>query len=132
MIYTPEMNDGEHVFCFGSNLKGVHGAGAAATALKHWGAKWGQGNGLQGQSYAIPTKDEEIKTLPLSAINFYVGCFVMFAKSSPNLIFLVTPIGTGLAGLDLADIAPMFRDAPDNCILPDGWRHFSNPETSSP
>jgi hypothetical protein len=108
------------VFVFGSNLSGIHGLGAAKTALK-WGAKYGQGVGLQGQTYAIPTKDEHIKTLPLIAIQMYVDQFKVFAKEHPELTFLVTKIGCGLAGYSEKDIAPMFQLCPPNCILPEGW-----------
>lgn len=112
------------IFVFGSNLAGRHGKGAALTAYKSYGAIYGQGIGLQGDSYAIPTKDEKINTLPLSKIKKYVEQFIKFAKLNPDLRFKVTAIGTGLAGYDEADIAPMFINAPDNCILPVGWRNY--------
>ncbi len=110
------------IFVFGSNLAGRHGKGAALTAYRNHGAIYGQGVGLQGDSYAIPTKDEDIKTLPLHKIKQYVEAFVKFAKLNPEMKFEVTRIGCGLAGYDDQDIAPMFRTAPDNCILPVGWR----------
>jgi len=104
------------IFVFGSNLSGIHGAGAAKFALDHHGAKWGQGVGLQGNSYAIPTKDKNITTLPLTEIKMYVDHFLLFAEDS-DLTFQVTRIGCGLAGYTEKDIAPMFREAPRNCIL---------------
>ena len=110
------------IFVFGSNLAGIHGAGAALYARKHHGAILGQGIGLQGDSYAIPTKDKKIKTLPLEQIKPYVDEFILFAKSHPELTFQVTRIGCGLAGYTDKDISPMFKDAPANCNLPDGWR----------
>lgn len=107
------------VFVFGANEAGRHGLGAAKTALK-WGAKWGQGNGLHGQTYAIPTKDKNIHTLPIEDIKAYVDEFIAFAKKNSNLIFLLTPIGTNLAGYSYEDIAPLFADAIDvpNIHLP--------------
>lgn len=105
------------IFCFGSNLAGRHGAGAALWARKHRGAIYGQGVGLQGQSYAIPTKDENIKTLPLERIKLYVEDFLNFARENPLLVFEVCRIGCGLAGYKPEDIAPMFIGHPDNVIL---------------
>lgn len=109
------------VFVFGSNLAGRHGKGAALYARQHHGAVYGQGEGLQGDSYAIPTKDAQIRTLPLDAIAKHVETFLTFARQF-NANFVVTRIGCGLAGYTDAQIAPMFKDAPANCLLPDGWR----------
>lgn len=114
------------IFVFGSNLAGRHGKGAALTAYRTHGAIYGQGVGLQGESYAIPTKDEDIKTLPLHKIKQYVEIFIKFAKLNPEMKFEVTRIGCGLAGYDDQDIAPLFRNAPSNCILPVGWRVLAN------
>lgn len=111
------------IFVFGSNLAGRHGKGAALTAFRQYGAIYGQGIGLQGNSYAIPTKDENIKTLPLNKIKKYVDQFIRFAQLNPDMRFKVTAVGTGLAGYNESDIAPMFANAPDNCILPVGWRN---------
>lgn len=113
----------KEIFVFGSNLAGRHGKGAALTAFKQYGAVYGQGQGLQGNSYAIPTKDENIKTLPLNRIRKYVEQFIRFAQLNPEMTFKVTAIGTGLAGYDESEIAPMFVKAPLNCILPVGWRN---------
>lgn len=112
------------IFVFGSNLSGIHGAGAARFALENHGAKWGQGIGLQGNSYGIPTKDENIETLPLRQIQKHVDVFMKFAAEHPGLTFRVTRIGCGLAGYTDNQIAPMFAGAPQNCELPDGWRDF--------
>lgn len=114
----------KQIFVFGSNLAGRHGAGAAKAALQEHGAVYGVGIGIQGSSYAIPTKDEHIRTLPLNKIERYVETFIKFATLNPELRFNVTRIGCGLAGYDDPDIAPMFKNAPDNCILPAGWRNF--------
>lgn len=124
MTITPDMNTGENIFVFGSNELGVHGAGAAKEALNHWGAIPGVGVGLTGHSYAIPTKDFSIKTLPLPVIAFYVSRFLVLAEYLRNKKFLITPIGTGLAGYYHKQIAPMFRDAPANCTLPEEWKEL--------
>jgi hypothetical protein len=116
------------IFVFGSNLAGRHGKGAAFFAREHRGAVYGQGEGLQGESYAIPTKDEKLRPLPLENIAAHVETFKAFARSRPDLVFEVTPIGCGLAGYRPGQIAPMFIDAPENCQLPAEFRCF-RPET---
>lgn len=110
------------VFVFGSNLAGRHGAGAARHALRQYGAVYGVGVGRTGNAYAIPTKDENIMTLPLERIAGYVSDFLSHARKNPDTEFEVTRIGCGLAGYADAQIAPMFVTAPSNCQLPDGWR----------
>ena len=109
------------IFVFGSNLAGRHGKGAALRARNKYGAKYGVGVGRTGNAYAIPTKDEKLKVLPLATIKRHVGDFLMYANKHPCLQFQVTAIGTGLAGHAHEDIAPMFADAPDNCTLPEPW-----------
>jgi hypothetical protein len=106
------------IFVFGSNEAGRHGKGAALFARQNHGAKYGQGIGLQGNSYAIPTKDSRLAALPLPQIEAYVSQFKAFAAEHPELQFTVTAIGCGLAGYRPEQIAPMFRDAPPNCELP--------------
>jgi hypothetical protein len=110
------------VFVFGSNLAGKHGAGAALFAIKHHGARYGQGIGRQGDSYAIPTKDYKLHPLPLGSIEKHVKAFLLYARANPEEIFEVTKIGCGLAGYSEEQIKPMFKHAPKNCILPVGWR----------
>ena len=108
------------IFVFGSNLSGRHGKGAAKTALG-WGAKWGQAKGLQGRTYGIPTKDASIRrTLTIEEIKPFVDEFIEFAKVNPKLIFLVTEIGCGLAGLKPKQIAPLFSECKNlsNIYLP--------------
>lgn len=109
-------------FVFGSNLAGRHGAGAALFAKRHHGAVTGIGVGPQGRSYAIPTKDRDVRTLPLPTIEYYVKQFIDYARAHPSDIFNVTRIGCGLAGYKDSDIAPMFKNASANCKLPEGWR----------
>ena len=116
--YTPgridTLEDNE-IFVFGSNLGGFHGGGAARLAYNKFGAVWGQGDGLQGQSYAIPTMQGGIDT-----IQPYVDEFITFARQHPELTFLVTRIGCGIAGFEDSEIAPLFREALSlpNVVLP--------------
>ncbi len=111
------LEEGE-IFVFGSNLAGMHGGGAARAALNRFGAKMGQGVGLQGQSYAIPTMQGGVET-----IKPYVDEFLQFARQHPELTFLVTRIGCGIAGFDDSEIAPLFEEAHPmpNVLLPKGW-----------
>lgn len=113
-----EEND---IFVFGSNLEGSHGGGAAKTAHNRFGAIWGQGVGLQGQSYGIPTMHggpEEIRP--------YVEEFIDFARLNPDLTFLVTRIGCGIAGFHDSEIAPLFTNAQEvtNIFLPKSFWHY--------
>ena len=112
------MNTLTEIFVFGSNLAGRHGAGAAKFAHEQHGAIYGKGIGLQGTSYAIPTKDVKLNTLPLDIIERYIIQFEKFAQAHPEYIFNVTPIGCGLAGYKYEDIAPLFKAYPNNVKLP--------------
>lgn len=107
------------VFVFGSNTEGKHGEGAAQQAVKY-GAVMGQARGIMGQSYGIVTKDlsKGVRSVPLNSIEQEVKYFLAYANSQPNKEFLVTPIGVGLAGYTVQEIAPMFQDYPENVILP--------------
>ena len=118
------------IFVFGSNEAGRHGKGAALHARKHYGAKYGVGLGRTGDAWAIPTKDGQLRTLPLERIEQYVREFLVYAEQHPELMFKVTAIGTGLAGYRHEDIAPMFARAPANCRLPEEWQKLlgSHPE----
>lgn len=100
------------VFVFGSNAAGLHGAGAAATAHERFGAVWGRGHGLHGQSYAIDSMSG-LETLRREAAGF-----VAFAAGHPELRFLVTEIGCGIAGHTPAEVAPFFAGAGENVVLP--------------
>lgn len=119
--FTPawikELKENE-VFVFGSNLDGFHGGGAARVALEQFGAVWGQGVGLQGHSYAIPTMHGGV-----DVIKPYVDEFIAFARGHRELTFLVTPIGCGIAGFTVEEMAPLFADAIDdeNIILPESF-----------
>ncbi len=118
---TPELITSlqpNEIFVFGSNLRGMHGGGAAYVAYRHFGAIMGQGVGLQGQSYAIPTMQGGIDT-----IRPYVDEFIEFAKQHHELTFLVTRIGCGIAGFTDEEISPLFISAHgvDNIVLPQNW-----------
>lgn len=110
------------IFVFGSNLAGKHGKGAALEARLKYGAIYGQGEGLQGQSYAIPTKDERLKPRSLVQIADSIEQFKTFAREHPELQFQITPIGTGLAGYKREEILPFLLDMPENCILSKEWK----------
>jgi len=115
--FISELQPGE-IFVFGSNLGGMHGGGAAYAAYRKFGAIMGQGVGLQGQSYAIPTMQGGVET-----IRPYVDEFIEFAKLHPELTFLVTRIGCGIAGFTDDEISPLFTKAHNvgNIVLPAGW-----------
>lgn len=118
MKYTPEhitQLGPDEVFVFGSNLAGQHSGGAARTAYEHFGAIWGQGVGIQGQSYAIPTMQGGVDT-----IKPYVDEFIALAREWDQTTFYVTRIGCGIAGFTDQQIAPLFTDALDlyNVRLP--------------
>ena len=97
------------IFVFGSNIQGMHGGGAARMAYEHFGAVWGKGVGLYGQSYAIPTMQGGVET-----IKPYVDDFLNFAVMHGELDFLVTEIGCGIAGFTPQEIAPLFFKAIEN------------------
>lgn len=130
MNQIPSPDDIRHLpangcFVYGSNRAGIHGAGAARHAMIHFGAVMGK-DGFQGKSFGIATKDEDIKTLPLDDIRDEVDYFLDFAREHPETLFLVTAIGTGLAGYSPKDIAPMFDGAPDNVRLPQSFLEIIN------
>ena len=117
--------ENNEIFVFGSNESGRHGKGAAKNA-RSWGAKIGVGEGLSGQTYAIPTKDKNVKTLSLHKIEKYVQNFTEFAQQHTEFLFLVTEIGCGLAGYKADAIAPMFVRASElqNVILPQSFWNY--------
>ena len=122
-MWIDKLEDDE-IFVFGSNDHGIHGAGAAKQAMK-WGAVYGQGFGHYGETFAIPTKDMKVDTLPINIIKLYVDVFIRYAQNHPELKFLLTEIGTGLAGLKHEEIAPLFKNAPKNVIMTEKWRDIN-------
>lgn len=129
MKYTPENIthlEPNQIFVYGANELFRHGAGAAKLALR-WGARHGMA-GLVGQTYGIPTKDHNIRTLPLDKIQVHVNDFLATASSHPEYEFLVTKIGTGLASIPISEIAPLFSrvktESIGNVILPKQFFDF--------
>ena len=110
------------VFVFGSNEAGMHGAGAAKTAMEKHAYPYGKSYGHYGSAFGIPTKDERIQTLRVLNIHLYVNGFIAYAMGRPKLRFKVTQIGCGLAGYSKHDIAPMFKGSPSNCEFDEAWR----------
>jgi hypothetical protein len=102
----------DHIFVFGSNLAGRHGAGAALHAAKHYGAERGVGKGPTGKAYAIPTKDEWLRTLPLDLIARSYADFWDYATARPQVQFLLTPFGAGLAGYSTAQMRQIVERHP--------------------
>lgn len=94
--------ESNEIFVFGSNAQGAHGGGAAYFAMQRFGAVWGIGEGLQGQSYAIPTMEG------LESLAGAIYRFTSFAREHKELDFFVTAIGCGIAGYTPEDIAPLF------------------------
>lgn len=119
-IYSLETNE---VFVFGSNALGMHHGGAARIAYNEFGAEWGNGEGMQGQSYAIPTMEGEHNTM------LAIRRFTHYAKDHPELKFMVIPIGCGIAGYTPEEIAPMLSEAASlpNVYLPISfWKVLMN------
>lgn len=106
------------IFVFGSNRRGTHDSIAARTAVKNFGAVKGIGSGFQGQSYAIPVLDEQMKKVSIADLETAITCLIYEAYSNAKKIFLVTRIGCGLAGFKTEEIKTLFRDVPVNVILP--------------
>lgn len=104
---TPQ---GDDIFVFGSNLAGRHGLGAALVARAAFGALYGVGEGPMGQSYAIPTKDKTLHSLPIPEIAKYVEEFVRYVRRNPDRYFFLTRIGCGYAGNADSEIAPLFAE----------------------
>jgi hypothetical protein len=111
------------VFVFGSNLAGIHGKGAALHAREVYGAVLGVGVGRTGNAYAIPTKDARLRTLPLSDIAHHLFVFADYARGQKDDLFLLTPIGCGLAGYSQKQIRPLVDIVriPPNVKLTHHW-----------
>jgi Na+-driven multidrug efflux pump len=118
MAWIELPDDLAHIFVFGSNVMGVHGAGAAELAHRRYGARMGVGEGLTGRCYALPTVGANYKRMSLDEVRLHVAHFLVVAFRQASHTFHLTPVGCGLAGFTPEDIAPMFRDAPPNVILP--------------
>jgi hypothetical protein len=119
------------IFVFGSNLSGIHGAGAAKHAKEEWEAKPGEGVGRTGRAYALPTKgklqtppnrDPYLPKLSLRDIQKQANSFRLYAEIHTELLFQLTAIGCGLAGKKPEQIAPLFHDMSDNVLYPPEWR----------
>ena len=126
--YTPEFITSlksNEVFVFGSNLNGNHVGGAAYQALEKFGAEMGNAEGMQGQSYAIPTLDNNMERINLTDLEHSIGRFYDYADEHPDLIFYLTKIGCGIAGYEVSDIATVVncRDIPANVIIPEEFTH---------
>jgi hypothetical protein len=123
-IGTPDIDLDDMIFVFGSNELGRHGGGAAKAAMSH-GARYGQGFGLQGKSFAIPTcakpTNEPDSTITPDMLRYYIYTFILFAKMNPQLTFQVTRVGCGLAGWADGVVAPLFTEAPANCQFDGAW-----------
>lgn len=104
-------------------MAGRHGKGAAKYAREHMGAIYGVGTGLQGSSYAIPTKDAQLRSMTLSEIEPYVKEFLDFAKDNQQFLFLLTPVGTGLAGNSKFEMLKMLTKYKihDNVVFVRQW-----------
>ncbi len=133
MITSLGHND---VFVFGSNRGGIHGAGAARQARLQFGAEMGVGEGLTGQAYAFPTLDEHLQSVPLHDLVASRNLLYKTAREHPELIFLMTKVGCGLAGREESEMRALlsrpeehadgvivpYVDRPSNIILPEDWR----------
>lgn len=109
------------IFVFGSNLQGRHGKGAALYARKHKGAIYGQAYGLQGNSFAVPTKRTPYEFMTLDEVRTWVNRFLEFAEDNPNLEFDLVPIGCNLAGFTKDQIKPLFDNKPNNVYFTKEW-----------
>jgi len=112
------------IMVFGSNLRGIHGGGAARVAYEHHGAEMGVGEGRTGLSYALPTKADFSRTLSVEEIAEHAAKFIEYARANPRDTFQLTQVGCGLAGLTKEQIAPLFRDIPGNVNAPLAWHEI--------
>jgi len=129
MFDSSTLNGHQHVlgdpriFVFGSNVAGLHGGGAAWYAKNKLGAEWGVGEGLTGQTYALPTCYYPGEPVTYEELMVYVQNFIEFATAHLDLTFFVSAVGCGIAGFSESEVAPLFKDAPGNCDLPPDWRY---------
>lgn len=126
MTFITEIKEEDFIFVFGSNLLGVHGAGAALYAKQYRGAKNNIAEGLMGTSYALPTKQTPSLRMSLNELKRHINIFIQFAYDNPKLNFQVTRVGCGLSGFNDIDVIPLFKEAPRNCYLPGVWLRHNN------
>jgi hypothetical protein len=119
----PEEREG-YIWVFGSNLKGIHGKGAAKVAHVNFGAQYGVGRARMGMSYAIPTKATPYRDTLWTYIVLEVQAFIEYAREHPQEKFFVTRVGCGNAGYPDADMAPLFKGAPTNCHFAQEWKPY--------
>lgn len=112
----------DEIFVFGSNLKGMHTGGAALQAAQDFGAENGIGEGLTGQCYAFPTLGRDLHSRGIKALEFARDRLFATAKALPEKTFLLTKVGTGIAGYPEENMKALFINAPDNIIMPEGWK----------
>ena len=117
----------DYILVYGSNLSGRHGKGMALVAKDKFGAEYGKGIGLVGNSYGIPTKDKNIETLPLHEIEKYIHTFKEDTRRCSDLKFWVSALGTGLANYGHSQIAPYFSGCNFNCSFPEEWKEYIRP-----
>lgn len=116
-----ELETGQ-VFVFGSNMRGEHAGGAARLAYEKFGAVWGEGDGLFGRSYAFPTLDEWMQPVSDSDLKESVQLLYIAAREHPELTFLLTKVGCGIAGIPEERMKKLFEgERPDNIVFPAGW-----------
>lgn len=128
------MNTPEHItdleenqiFVFGSNLNGYHAGGAAKVAKDKFGAIEGIGSGRMGQCYAFPTLGFEMEQRTDENLIKDKNTFYKYVRQNPTLLFLVTKLGLGIAGYDISEIAPLFKDPPKNILLPKEFTDYNN------
>jgi hypothetical protein len=113
----------DEVFVFESNLAGTHDMGEAKHAIKY-GAKYGRGVGVQGNTYAIPTKDHGLAPMPLNQIQPYIARFVRFTNEHPQVKFFITHVGGGSTRCKDSEIAPLFKGCSDECSFPEQWEMY--------
>lgn len=117
------------VFVFGSNLAGQHIGGAAKQAHEEFGAEMGVGEGMTGQCYAFPTLGKNFEKLPLHMLMRSVRKLYNRCLDYPKYVFLLTPVGTGIAGYDVSEIAPLFKNHPRNIVMPEEFEEFNSTNT---
>ena len=109
------------IIIVGTNKLGQHLGGAARQAYSDFGLKWGCGEGLSGQTYAFPTLDENFRQVSLNDLRRSRDRLYEVVESMPDKVFLLTSVGTGIAGFELEVIKELFKDTPKNIK---SWKHL--------